>query len=81
MLWIYARHHQVVLIEATYDNDAGDYVVIVHHPSNGVRTERFADRAGLSERVRDCQRSLENDHWVRVTAPAWRGGPASPLRR
>ncbi len=81
MLWIFARHHQVVLLEASYDDDAAEYIAVVHHPSDGSHAERFAARASLSERVRAWQRSLENDHWVRVTSPAWRAGPAEPLRR
>ena len=80
MLWIFARHHQVVLLEASYDDDAGEYVLIVHHPERPEQTERFLDRASVSERLFGWQRRLEDQSWHRVTAPAWRG-PAEPLRR
>jgi hypothetical protein len=81
MLWIFARHHQVVLLEASYDDEAGEYLLIVHHPEQPEHTERFLDRASISKRLLGWERSLEDQHWHRVTAPAWRGHPAEPLRR
>lgn len=74
MLWMFVRHHQVLLLETVCDDEAGEYAVIVRRPDHPEQAERFADRVGVSERLVALQHTLQNERWVRLGTPA-------PVRR
>jgi len=65
----FSRDDQYLRIETRYDNEASDYVLVVHWPDGRTQTERFSIEPQFRSRVVEFQKYIENEGW---------GPPGSP---
>jgi hypothetical protein len=62
MLWIFERDEESLRLETHYDNDAREFVLVMHRP-NGQQIERFRDTVTFRERLEALETQLAADHW------------------
>ena len=59
MVWFFSRDTNELRVETRYDNDAAEYVLIVHWPGGRHQTERFSTLAEFRDRVVELQHAIE----------------------
>jgi hypothetical protein len=78
MVWFFEREHEVTRLETRFDNDSGEYVLIIEPPNVALRTERFTSQQDFQARLVVVERQLKAQHWaqrrgVQILADGWRG--------
>jgi hypothetical protein len=79
MIWFFSRDDEGLRIETRYDNQAEDYVVVVHWPDGRSQTERFPVESQFRSRVLELQKYIDDEGWVSARSPelildGWRRG-------
>src|SRR5688500_5439248 len=83
MVWFLSRDTNELRVETRYDNDAAEYVLIVHWLDGCRQMERFSTLAHFRERVVELQHTIDVEGWRSAGSPqilrdswriAWRGG-------
>ena len=69
MVWIFQRGHESLRLETRFDNETGDYLLIVHHPDGSHQTERFHDSVTFQTRLDTLDKLLARENWHYVGAP------------
>jgi hypothetical protein len=69
MLWLYERDNESIRLETRYDNDARDYVVVVHYPDGRELIERFRTPEACREWLMSLENNLDDGHWIRRGPP------------
>ena len=69
MIWFYSRDDQRIRLEMRYDNDTGEFLVVISHPDGRHETERFADLSGFSKSVVALEQLLKDEHWSQSGPP------------
>jgi hypothetical protein len=64
MLWFYERDHVSLRLETRYDNDAAEYVAILHHPGGRQETQRFDNQNAFRKWLVSVEQHLEADRWT-----------------
>ena len=63
MLWFYTRERETLKAETRFDNQTGEYVLILHWPDGREETERFPDPTSFQRRLEALNQRLEAEHW------------------
>ena len=69
MVWFFSRDTNELRVETRYDNDAAEYVLIVHWPGGRHQTERFSTLAEFRDRVVELQHVIEVEGWLSSGSP------------
>jgi hypothetical protein len=69
MLWLYERDRESIRLETRYDNDARDYVVVLHYPDGRQLTERFPNPDACRDWLLSLENNLDAEHWIRRGPP------------
>jgi hypothetical protein len=69
MIWFFSRDDEGLRIETRYDNEAEDYVVVVHWPDGRSQTERFRVESQFRTRVLELQTYIDDEGWVSARSP------------
>ena len=69
MVWFFSRDTNELRVETRYDNDAAEYVLIVHWPDGRHHTERFSTLADFRDRVVELQHTMEVEGWLSSGSP------------
>jgi YD repeat-containing protein len=77
MVWFFSRDEKDLRIETRYDNDAADYVLVVHWPDGRVQTEHFSTASQFRVRLIELQKYIEDEGWrssrsPEIIADGWR---------
>ena len=71
MLWTYARGAQSLRLETRFDNDAQEFVLIIHSQGDSQpRVERFKGTASFRQRLAELESELELEQWLLHGPPA-----------
>ena len=62
MVWLFERDSESLRLETRYDNDAAEFLLIMHRP-DGPQIERFKDSVTFRRRLEVLERQLESDNW------------------
>jgi hypothetical protein len=79
MIWFFSREDEQLRVETRYDNEAQDYVLVVHWPGGRTQTERFSTESQFRHRVHQLQQYIDGDGWSssrppEITRDGWRVG-------
>ena len=69
MIWFWSRDSQKLQVETRYDNDATEFVLVIHHPDGHDESERFADIEVFRKRLVVLERQFEAERWTPVGPP------------
>jgi hypothetical protein len=72
MTWLFLREETELRIEARYDGDAAEYVLVVNWPDGLYQTERFRSQSEFRRRLVELQERIDEEGW------RWSGSPADP---
>jgi hypothetical protein len=77
MTWLFLREETELRIEARYDSDAAEYVLVVNWPDGHYQTERFRSQSEFRRRLVELQERIDEEGWLWFGSPAarddWRG--------
>ena len=69
MIWFFSRDDKDLRIETRYDNEAADYVLVVHWPDGRSQSERFSVESQFRSRVVEFQKYIEDEGWASSGSP------------
>ena len=69
MLWFFDRDAERVSLETLYDSDTGEYVLAIQWPDGRRQTERFDTLDRCRAWLKDFEKRLDDEHFVREGAP------------
>ena len=76
MIWFFSRDTDELRIETRYDNDTGDYVLVVNWPDGRRQTERFSTLSDFRQRVVELQHTINGEGWLsgslQILGDGWR---------
>jgi hypothetical protein len=64
MVWMFERGPESFELETRYDNDAAEFVLIIHWPNGNPQIERFAQASEFRNRLAVLEQRLDADNWV-----------------
>jgi hypothetical protein len=64
MLWLFERNEQSLRLEAGYDDDTSEYVVITRYSDGREHTERFTKPCEFRSWLVTFDQSLETQRWT-----------------
>ena len=64
MLWFYSRNKEALTVETRYDNDRGEYVVIIVSGVGQPKTERYATNGAFRARLQQMEQELAAQQWT-----------------
>ena len=82
MVWFWMRGQAEMQLETRYDNDTGEFVVVLT-TDGGRITERFKTIEAFRARLVGLERDLQRDNWKNSGPPLFipEGFPNDRLRR
>jgi hypothetical protein len=70
MVWFWTRGTAEMRLETRYDNDTGEFVVVLA-TDGGKATERFKDIEALRARLVALEQYLQDDNWKNSGPPVF----------
>jgi hypothetical protein len=68
MVWLWSRDKESLKLETRYDNETGEFVMVLAWSDGRRQTERFSDLAAFRARLVQMEHVLEAERW-------WNTGP------
>lgn len=76
MLWIYKRGSESLRVEARFDTDTQEYVLIFYRDDGTQQTERFEDTIAFQNRLETVEKQLDRERWssdgARLRSDGWK---------
>jgi hypothetical protein len=70
VIWFFERAADVLRIETTHDQPAGQYLLTVYRPDGAEQIERFTTEAACQQRLEALEQQLRADRWrLRLVHP------------
>jgi hypothetical protein len=69
MLWMFERDNESLRLETRYDNDAAEFVLVMHRFDGSQQVERFKKESAFRGRLEALERQLDADDWRSVGSP------------
>jgi hypothetical protein len=71
VLWFYSRQEEALRVETRYDNNALEFVLVVHWPDGRQQEERFTNGSSFRERLVELETRLAAEQWVTGGPPVF----------
>lgn len=65
MVWFFERDKEEIRVETRYEQDSGEYTLIIDRGAGARHTERFDGEGRFRLRLQELEQQLEGEHWTR----------------